>query len=144
MSSNKLCLTIYNTWECENILKSSAVRAHQFSWGRSNWRGGSLVWGKRAWIGNTRLCHWSGKAFSDQKAKWLFSCGTELKWMSWQNFWFAQGTDVVLLLLDMDCLEWTAWTPRNFQSETPWTQNYIFQWKIIFSVISQSIIHLSC
>ena len=36
MSSNKWCLTVCNTWHCETPLKDSSVRAHLFSWGRSN------------------------------------------------------------------------------------------------------------
>lgn len=74
-------------------------------WRQINRRGGSLVWGKHAWVGSTGLCHWSGKACSGQKARSLLPCDTELKLMSCQDFWLEQGTDVVLLLLDMAGME---------------------------------------
>lgn len=74
-------------------------------WRQINRRGGSLVWGKHAWVWSTGLCHWSGEACSGQKARSLLPCDTELKLMSCQDFWLGQGTDVVRLLLDMAGME---------------------------------------
>lgn len=56
MSSNKVCLTICNTRQCETPLKDSSVRAHLFARGRSNWEGGSSGRRQRTRIGKSRLC----------------------------------------------------------------------------------------